>query len=279
LADPRTVLSWLVGSAGIVFACAGLGAFSGCTSDFVQGARTGTLLSQGLFWGAAVGMTAGMAIAWWQQGVSYSRSSLWRFTLRFLYSCAWLLLAWYGLRADWTTAHNWTPAKVPLRVDQVNTVSATFVADMSATYRVYLDLKRTLPFEDLEEFTRARPDSEKSLHKGPPRSEIVWTVSNVSEEDRIVYWEGQSWGETVGLGLGEFKAAAGQRYTVRVQVVKPSPAVQVLDPHLHIALHYSIWPQYYTCAYFAQAGGMIAGVIGMFLLIRSLIQLRLNMWL
>jgi hypothetical protein len=163
---------------------------------------------------------------------------------------------------------------IPLRFDRRNTVSAAFTADASAQYDVQIDLKRKLPFEDINAFVGGWADPDRPPHQGPPRPEIVWTVTNVREADEFICWEGAYWGETVGLELGHFEAMKGQRYTVTVQVVKPSPTVQVLDPHLRVALTYTLEPVYYIPAAIAQVGGIFAGIIGMTLLVRSLISLR-----
>jgi len=153
-------------------------------------------------------------------------------------------------------------------------VSATFTADASDTYNVQIDLKRNLPFEDINALVGGWADPDKPPHPGPPRPEIVWTVNNVAEADRSTSWGSQYWGETVGVEIGHFKAVAGQRYTVTVRVVKPSPAVQVLDPQLQVALTYILQPLYYVPAFIAQSGGLIAAVIGLLVMLYAFVTLR-----
>jgi hypothetical protein len=225
--------------------------------------------------GVSIGLVVGLTASFWDRSWSRQISPVWRrFALRFSYAVAWLLLALLSVRADWTKAHNWTPVNIPIRFDKPNTVSATFVADASDTYLVQIDLKRKLPFEDINAFVGGWADPDKPPHTGPPRPEIVWTVNNVPEADRTTYWGSTYWGETVGVEIGHFKAVAGQRYTVTVRVVKPSPSAQALDPHLHVALTYILEPLYYVPAFTAQIGGVIAAVIGLVVMLYAVAQLR-----
>ncbi|MCW3100602.1 MAG: hypothetical protein JWL77_6220 [Chthonomonadaceae bacterium] len=259
-----------------VLACAGLGAFGGCDLGMVEAARgTSQNVTTMILVGVSIGLLVGLAASFWDKSWARQIAPIWRrFALRFSYAAVWLLLALLSVRADWTKAHNWMPVRIPIRFDKQNTVSATFTADASNTYNVQIDLKRNLPFEDINALVGGWADPDKPPHAGPPRPEIVWTVNNVAEVDRSTSWGGQYWGETVGLEIGHFKAVAGQRYTVTVQVIKPSPAVQVLDLHLQVALTYILQPLYYVPAFIAQIGGVIAAGIGLVLMLRAIAKLR-----
>jgi hypothetical protein len=272
----RTIMRLLATSLLGMLACAGLGAFGGCDLGMVEAARGGRLRTgEMILLGSGIGLLVGLVAAFWDRSWARQPSPVWRrFALRFGYASVWLMIAVLSFRADWTKAHNWTPVKIPIRFDKPNTVSATFTADASATYEVQIDLKRNLPFEDMNAFTGSWVDPDKPPHAGPPHPEIVWSVTNVPEADRAQYWRGQYWGETVGLEIGRFKAVAGRRYTVTVRVVKPSPTVQVLDPHLQVALNQGLTSLYYVPASMAAIGGIIAGGIGLFLILLSLTKLR-----
>jgi len=225
--------------------------------------------------GVSIGVLVGLTASFWDKSWARQISPIWRrFALRFSYAAVWLLLALLSVRAVWLKANNWMPVRVPIRFDKQNTVSVTFTADASNTYNVQIDLKRNLPFEDINALVGGWAGPDKPPHPGPPRPDIVWTVNNVAEGDRSTYWGSQYWGETVGVEIGHFKAVAGQRYTVTVRVVKPSPAVQVLDPHLQVALTYVLQPLYYVPAFMAQIGGIIAGVLGLTLMLYAFAKLR-----
>lgn len=260
----------------VMLACVALGTFGGCNLGMVQAARGGIPDVSGMILpGAIIGLLVGLIAVFWDKSWTKRPPPLWRrFALRFGYACVWLLLAVLSFRGDWTKAHNWTPVKIPLQFDKENTVSASFTAEMSETYKVQIDLKRHLPFEDINAFVGGWADPDKPPHQGPPRPEIVWTVNDVREADQFQYWHDQYWGETVGLEIGQFKAVAGHRYTVTLQVIKPSPTVQVLDPHLQIALIHTLESMYMAFSGYAQTGGMLAGIVGAILLIRSLVKLQ-----
>jgi len=225
--------------------------------------------------GVSIGVLVGLVASFWDKSWARQISPIWRrFALRLGYATGWVLLALLSVRADWTKARNWMPVRIPIRFDKRNTVSATFTADASDTYNVQIDLKRNLPFDDINALVGGWTDPDKPPHPGPARPEIVWTVNDVLEADQSTSWGGQYWGETVGVEIGHFRAIAGHRYTVTVQVVKPSPAVQVLDPHLQVALTNILWPRYYVPAFMAQIGGLIAAIVGLALMLYACAKLR-----
>ncbi len=194
-------------------------------------------------------------------------------------SCAafWLLFAVICFLASWriTRTHDPKVIYVPIRFDRVNKVQATFKADISGIYHVQVDLKRKLPFEDLQSITGGWTDPDKPSHVGPPRPEIVWTVNNVKPEDRLVQWRDAYWGPTVGLELGEFKATSGHQYTLTSKVVKPSSTLQILDPHLQLTLPHTVRLYYKVFAELAQLGGLVALIFSIVLVIYSgLYELR-----
>ena len=274
--NPLTTARLIAASLLAVLACAGLGAFSGCDLVMVEAARGASHNATTMILvGISIGLVVGLTASCWDRSWARRISPVWRrFALRFSYAVACLLLAVLSMRADWTKAHNWTPVNIPIRFDKPNTVSATFTADASDTYLVQIDLKRNLPFEDISAFVGGWADPDKPPHSGPPRPEIVWTVNHVPEADRTTSWVSQYWGETVGVEIGHFKAVAGRRYTVTVQVVKPSPSAQALDPHVHVALTYVLEPLYYVPAFTAQIGGVIAAIIGLAVMLYAVVQLR-----
>jgi hypothetical protein len=258
----------IVASVLVMLVCAGLGAFGGCDIGLEQTARGVKGGFNPILLGMIVGLLIGLVVSLWDKPWAKQPSPPWRrFALRFAYAVVWLLVAVIPLRAGRNTADIITPARVPLRFDKVNTVSATFTADESATYVVEIELKRNLPFEDIEAFMR-----DEQPHRGPHRPEIVWTVNDVREADREIHWQAEAYGETVTLSIGQFEAAAGHRYTVTTQVIKPSPDAQVLSPVVKIAM--ADYLTYYSSAMTAQMGRMVAGIIGTVLLIRSLVKLR-----
>lgn len=266
LPTSRTLLSILL----VGLACAALGAFGTCDAALVPSETANDKSGLFILAGAAGGLILGLLIALWdRQWARQPAPALRRFLIRFSYATAWLLTGVFSflLAGRINSMHNWIPVRIPIRFDRVNTAQATFTADMTETYHVMLDLERKIPNEDLNAFTDSWIIPGEPRHVSPPRPTVVWTVTNVKAGDQQTFWRGDSWGETVGLKIGEFKAVAGQRYTVTAKVIKPSPTLQVLNPHLQIELTYIVWPEYYVPAMIATYASLIAAVIGLSLLV------------
>lgn len=158
------------------------------------------------------------------------------------------------------------PIRVPIRLDRTGDTRASFTADITATYNIHLDLEKKIPFDDLVAFMGGFRGSPSKV-PGPPRPEIRWTVTNVAEADRLSYWHDAYYAnDSVGLGLGNFKADKGRRYTVTATVLKPSPAIQVTNPHLQVELPVTATTYIYVARIVAAMGGMLSGGISLSLL-------------
>ncbi len=270
MAPNRPAIAQLIAAyAFVILVCAGLGAFSGCNLGLEATARGVQVGSRLIFVGMGAGLVIGLAVSVWDKSLTKQPASIWRrFALRFGYAAFWLLLAIIPFRAGRDQEAIYTPVSVPIRFDKENTASATFTADQTAIYVVQIAVKPNLPDEDLNAFIGGWPYSDAPSHRGPPRPEIFWTV-NDPEADRSSYWKG----DYPRVVIGQFGTIAGHRYTVTAHVAKPSPAAQVLDPQLQVALSSDFWFHYYIPDMIAQTGRVIGAVVGTILLIRSLEKL------
>jgi hypothetical protein len=93
-------------------------------------------------------------------------------------------------------AHRRSLVRVPLALNTSQATTAEFVADLDTIYFVQIDLRRNLPFEELQKIHLPK---------------IIWSVisqgRNVGQE-----YSGQYWGETVGYIVGKFEGVAGHKY-------------------------------------------------------------------
>jgi hypothetical protein len=118
--------------------------------------------------------------------------------------------------------YQWQRIRVPLHVDQVNEVTASFVADADIRYEVQIDLKH-LPYSE-------RRNLHLPAFAWKVQSEGV-TVARPEHppEDRTYFSADRH-----GFILGSFEARKGREYTLRFKVEAPRPQVQRLDPFLQI---------------------------------------------
>lgn len=260
-----------------IAACAFLGAFGGCNAGWVLAARgISDRVIPILLLGLCVGIAAGSAVyVRSKSSTDISVATRRQYRMRFGLSAGWLLIATFAFFADSSKAHDWTPIDIRFPFDRENEVSAAFTADITEIYTVNIELKRKLPFEDLNAFMGDWQNPDRPPRPSPPRPEIEWTVDKVKEEDRVEYWNGQSWGsDEVELGIGDFKAIKGQRYIITARVLKPSPSMQICDPRLKVAISHIIRPRYYVPAMIAVTGGLIAGIIGLGIGAAAIDQMR-----
>lgn len=139
------------------------------------------------------------------------------------------------------TAHNWVPVRVPLRLDRRHSVTERFITDGNIRYSVLVELERNLPFEEL--MTIAEKLGKKTRARGGGRElpEIKCSLQSAGREALLEDSSGSMWGEHVSCFVGEFDAARGREFTLRAEVVRPAPALQLLNPHLVVEVnhHYS----------------------------------------
>ncbi len=274
--DRPDTVRLIAASVWVMLLCAGLGGFGGCDLSLAQSALGGKPGNDRIIMGTLAGLAVGLIVSLWDKFLTKQPSPVWRrFLLRFAYGCAWFLIAVGMFRGEWTKSHVWASGAIPIRFDRKNSVSARFTADSSATYDVRIILKRNLPVEDLTAFTTYWTDSH-TPPPGPMRPKIKWTVAHAEPGNSDDDWSAVSQNDTVALTIGHFKAVEGKNVTVTVQVLKPSPKVQILDPHVQVASGDIFASKYYAASMVAGIGGMIAGVIGFFLIMVSFIRLLID---
>lgn len=264
---------------GMVFAalalgipCGLLGMFAGCDIEIISFVRSGLRPGvQAIMWvGATVAFLAGVAVGvlrYHARPAGPKRREVHFDTAWF--GAAWIAvsIAFFGTVAWITLFMPTTHGIVPIRLDRRDQVDVPFTAAYNDEYHVILDLKRTLPFSEMDNFVNMGGKQTASL----PRPEIEWSVQGVREEDCQHFWSGQYFSrESIGLNLGTFKAERGHQYVVKLAVVKPSTPAQAMNPDVRVIVSVVSSDSltfFGLCAFF---GGMISGIFGLRLVRRGL---------
>ena len=182
-----------------------------------------------------------------------------------------------ALQANKTILKGWTPVSIPIRFDIVNRVSVTFISDVDDIDDINIDMKRNLPFEDINGFMGGWIDTDQPSVKAIPRPSIIWSVSGV-EGALYEYWRPWYWGETVGLNIGRFHVVAGRTYTITAEVTKPSPKAQVLDPYLQVSATHQYSPGWKVWNALIQMSNCVALAIGTMLASVIFMKIIIEYW-
>ena len=254
-----------------------LGAFGGCSVDLSFGLResTGWYLLAGLIVGLVGGIALGASDHRHAGRVGMRRLT---FARPILFGMAWLAIAasFFRMTTSPYSVRDMRPVFLPIRLDKAGSLQASFVAKFTSTYNVQLDLKKTIPFEDLVSFmggSEGSYDVRKRSANAPPRPKIEWSVSGVNPEEQMQHWKDVYYsGDSVGLGLGRFEAVQGRSYTITVTVQKPSPRIQVTDPHFQVHIAGAHRFNQHPRAILAAMACMISGFIAACLLLAGLVR-------
>jgi hypothetical protein len=261
----------------ICLATAALGGFAGCTFDFTKVLRASRPSVSFVMIGAGIGLVVGiLASLKLRTPKTPSYNALYRSFLGLSYALAWLLAScmafWISTQIGRAYSHH--EVVLPIRFDRPNKVETTFMAEFPGEHQVALELERNIPFEELDAFVGGWYDSDKPRPSSPPHPVIEWRVSPLHKENQPAYGHGGSYGETVGVTIGKFKAEAGKRYTFTAEVVQPAPKMQVLNPHLQVRSLYRWQGHLHVFAFASIYAGLGAGGIGIGLLIRWIVTKR-----
>ena len=131
-------------------------------------------------------------------------------------------------------------ADFPVHLQQGREYSADFQANWNVYYEIRLDSARKLDLQDAKLFAGNRDRRSRTVCTGiSPELLLSWWVetgntivaSGNSDDTNEGYWELK-----MGKVVGNFPAAKGKTYRVRVRVEKSSSTLQQTNPHINISI-------------------------------------------
>jgi hypothetical protein len=158
-------------------------------------------------------------------------------------------------------AHRRSLVRVPLALNTSQATTAEFVADLDTIYFVQIDLRRNLPFEELQKIHLPK---------------IIWSVisqgRNVGQE-----YSGQYWGETVGYIVGKFEGVAGHKYQLRIQLQQNAFYLGKLNPYVIVVVAPNKLKRHFLISWLLAYLSILLIVIAFGCLLFSNYQIRKNM--
>lgn len=177
-------------------------------------------------------------------------------------------------------SHDWTPLDVPAKLEDESTfVTASFPTDLTGFYNVSVTFAPVNV--DLEECLIGDRLYKGSCNGREDGLKLDWSVLR---EDRH--------GETVVLGyrpyrpasfggagyvatvLGGFDAHKGDTYRIAVRASQVAPELRSASPHIRVEAGRIYWEKWVILAQIALLFGVVAGLLGLAILIRGILSQR-----
>lgn len=193
-----------------------------------------------------------------------------------------LAIALFATWDVWISTRTEVPVDIPVAMAVGHVHTPEFKVNLSTTYIVEIEVKKTIPFDTLNCLLGLGMMTMSSdLQECPDRPSVVkasWTLtsggrlvaSGSSDDHRYGGWGNDS----ISRELGRFHSESGSKYALDVDVLSDGSALAPGKPRLKVEVHPEVYEGDAVWSFFVFSAGGILVLIGALLLIVSYLRNR-----